>query len=455
MGTFTLTQSQTNKNLYLYPNGDLCTEFADFGDSPNYACVDDDRELPDDDVTYVWWNGVAAAIDLYELQNHTTETGAINYVQIFARTKSHEILQHSTGVFKIICSPDSTCSHVYKSANKSLMTSYDLFSKVWTENPQDSLAWEWSDIDLLCPGVECSSPSIVTPHGTLTLRPNGTGVQTECIPVGDAPNWKCVDESVSDEDTTYNYCATVASKKDLFHLQNHTTETGTIVDITLYARYRKTGAAVSTGFKWWIYTNGGLRDMGFGTYPPNTYATFSKTLVINPVTSVAWTWADVDALQAGYIMNNDTTQTRVTQYYIIVTYEIPDVNPEIRTTQCYVKVNYDAGEVNCCLNKPQQISTNHARNIKMLNFWDGTREVYDLNRSGKSMVLTGSEVYSDSCDHIMCIRDMARHGNVVTISGLSLGYFNGIYRIRQFGWKKISEKPEHYKWILGLEDTEL
>jgi hypothetical protein len=108
--------------------------------------------------------------------------------------------------------------------------------------------------------------------------------------------------------------------------------------------------------------------------------------------------------------------------------------------------------------KPQAISTNHARNTKMINFWNGEREVYDLNRSGKSMVLTGgitdgSPDVTDACTQIICVRDMTRNGAVVTISGLNPVYFNGDYRINQFGWKKIGEKPENYDWILQLESA--
>lgn len=297
IGTFTLTQNQTNKNLYIYPNGDLssCTEFTAVGDNPNYTCVDEDRLTPDEDITYVWWNGIATAIDIYELQNHTTETGTINYVQIYARAKSHLYSQDAAGVYKILCCPNSECSITYASADINLTAAYATYSRVWENNPDDAAAWQWTDIDILAAGIQCSSPTTPAPEAE---------------------------------------------------------------------------------------------------------------------------------------------------------------NPEIRTTQLYVRVNYDE-EVECTLTKPEEISTNHSRNIKMFNFWNGTREVYDLNRSGKSMVLIGSEVYTSSCDTILCVRDMARNGSVVTISGLSLGYFNGNYRINQFGWKKISEKPEHYEWIIQLEDTEL
>ena len=89
----------------------------------------------------------------------------------------------------------------------------------------------------------------------------------------------------------------------------------------------------------------------------------------------------------------------------------------------------------------------------MINFWNGDREVYDLNRSGKSMVLVGSENGTSACSTIICMRDMARNGAIVTVSELTPTYFNSDYRIRSFGWDKISSKPEYYKWILYLEDA--
>jgi len=119
-------------------------------------------------------------------------------------------------------------------------------------------------------------------------------------------------------------------------------------------------------------------------------------------------------------------------------------------------VNYTPPSGSCTPNKPEHISVDHTENIKMLNFWDGSREVYGLNRSGKSMVLVGSEYQSDTCDstcpceHITCMREMGKDGSIITISGLR-SLFNGEFRIRSFGWKHISKKPEYYEWILELE----
>jgi hypothetical protein len=180
---------------------------------------------------------------------------------------------------------------------------------------------------------------------------------------------------------------------------------------------------------------------------------YAHTWTVNPNTSVAWTLAEVRALQAGIGLYGTGSKYAICSRCYIVISASTEVSPEIHTCQTYMKVNYTPDASTCSLSRPEEISTNHSRNIKMLNFWNGTREVYDVNRSGKSMVLTGGEVYTGSCDTILCIRNMARDGNIITISGLNPVYFNGDYRINSFGWNKISEKPERYKWILELESA--
>lgn len=183
---------------------------------------------------------------------------------------------------------------------------------------------------------------------------------------------------------------------------------------------------------------------------------YAHTWTTNPNTLAAWTLAEVQALQAGVgLYGTGTKYATCSRCYIVIGASTV-AYPEIHTCRTYMKVNYSPDASVCTLPKPQEISTNHARNVKMINFWNGDREVYDVNRSGKSMVLTGSMTdgnpdVTDACAQIMCVRDMTRNGAVVTISGLNPIYFNGDYRINSFGWNKISEKPENYDWILELE----
>lgn len=399
MKKFTITQTQSGDNLFLYPNEDLvgCTDFIPFGASPNFACVDDTRLLPDDDTTYVTWSQITEGFDLYEVPDHDKESGAINYVQIFARAKSHNIAQEATGIYKIICSPDGLCTDVYASSDIDLITGYTTYSNVWTVNPKTTAAWTWDDIDLLCIGEKCDSPNITGAAHSTTFRPNAPGSLADCTPVGDAPNWKCVDEAVADEDTTYNKTTTALAERDSFNIPNHTTEVGTITGVTVYIRGKRVGgtgmlqsmiARIKTGGNY--YSSGGV-------FMNLVYNNHAFTWDINPDTVAAWTWADIDALEIGYDILALDGEARLTQCYAIVNYT-ENINPEIRTTQIYAKVNYDADDKVCWLSNPKSISKNHARNVKKLNFWNGEREVYDLNRNGKSVVMEGTERFNDWCN---------------------------------------------------------
>ncbi|GAF74475.1 unnamed protein product, partial [marine sediment metagenome] len=231
------SQSQEDKDLFLYPNADLagCTDFTAVGDSPNYACVDDPILEHDEDDTYVTWSQITEGFDLYELPNHGNDSGTINYVQVYARAKSHETAQSSSGIYKIICSPDGTCTDVYDSDDFNLITGYRTYNNIWTTNPSNLSDWEWSDIDLLCIGEKCDSPT-VTPTRTLTLRPNNVGLRAECTPHNCTVNWMCVDEAIADEDGTYNSSISNGGEYDIFNIEDPPGGLGTISSVTVYVR---------------------------------------------------------------------------------------------------------------------------------------------------------------------------------------------------------------------------
>lgn len=71
--------------------------------------------------------------------------------------------------------------------------------------------------------------------GTLIVRPNAVGTKSDWNPVGSTNNWECVDEMTPDEDATF-VNTTSKNKKDFYNLQNHTTETGFILNVRLYVR---------------------------------------------------------------------------------------------------------------------------------------------------------------------------------------------------------------------------
>jgi len=459
MGTFTISQSQSSANLFLIPSADGCNiDLTPVGEANNWECVDDAISSADDDTTYVESHSTNTKYDLYALPNHTTETGTINYVQLFGRAKSQGYAQHQDGIFKLIITDDA-CGNIYKSDDIDLTTSYANCSKVWILNPRTSIAFTWNDIDNIQAGLECDSPEVSGANEILTIRPNAAGDVTQLTPAGDTPNWKCVDDITKDDmSTVVKILYGESAEYDLYNLTNHTTESGPISKIVVFA---------------WVYIyDAGLVDIktviktGGSTFydeqtpaADNTWILMSTEYAVNPDSAIAWTWGDIDALQAGIYLNPPTVNpdsfVACTQVYVAV-HHTEDVSPEIRTTQVYAKVNYTPPATTCTLNKPEEISVDHSENVKMLNFWNGTREVYGLNRSNKSMVLNGSEYQTDSCnkacpcERITCVRNMGKDGSPITITGLR-ALFNNTYRIRSFGWRHISDKPEYYEWILELE----
>jgi len=187
----------------------------------------------------------------------------------------------------------------------------------------------------------------------------------------------------------------------------------------------------------------------------------------NPNTSAPWTEEELTDAKFGIsLKSNGVYDARCHRFYMIVESEEPVV-PEIRTMGFYAEVHLEPKEIECELNKPERTSFDHARNVQALNFWSGDRAVYDLSRSGKSIVLTGKEFdrgcnkecsskcYQDkcACERLKCIDEMGRRGDEITIEGYSFEPWNKKYRILSFGYKKIQSNPELYEYMLELEEA--
>lgn len=464
MANFTITQTRASQNLFLYPNANGCNiDFTPVGDVNNYQCVDELKNVPDDDDTYVYSSATLALYDLYELPNHTTETGTINYVQVYARGKSHLYSQHQDGTYKIIITDDA-CSNIYKSDDINLINSYTTYNKLWALNPRTTAAWTWDNIDDLQIGVECSSPTITATINSV-FRPNAAGNDNANLRysgavfdgVGDATNYTYVDEGVSDGSTTYLRCVDNAVNLDSYNIPNHDplTQTGTITGVTVYGTMRyKLSPPITITARLTVRIGGTTYYSDYKTLTPN-YGTYSFTWNTDP-SGGAWTWADIDNVEIGVELGTAGTrgEAAITQLYAIVKHLEQTVNPEIHTTQVYAKVNYTPPDSECILVVPSEITADQKQAIKMLNFWDGTRTVYGLHRDGKMAVLTGMQYGSTACEVMQCVRDMAEDGSEITLSGLGDALFNQSYRIISFGYRKVSEKPLLFSWILECEYAE-
>lgn len=153
-----------------------------------------------------------------------------------------------------------------------------------------------------------------------TLRPNAAGDITELTPHGAVNNWQCVDEAVPDEDTTYVDIED-DDKKDLYNLPAHS-GSGTINKITVYQRSKE---AAPEAVSYSVIKIGGIIHYGDLKAMTTSYQTFNHEWAINPTTSVAWTWADIDNLQIGVrldVISGTHNFGYCTQVYVEVDYSL-------------------------------------------------------------------------------------------------------------------------------------
>jgi len=467
MGTFSLTQVQSGKNLWIYPDAAGCvTGLTPFGEASNYLCVDEIRTGYNDDEDYVYSSATDLLRDLYSTPTSEWSglSGTINFIQVYARAKSHLYPQSADGIYKIIMTLDASgCSVFYKSSDLDLLNTYSTLNKVWATNPSTGTDWEWADLSDWQIGVECSSPTLTNYLVSATFRPNGVGDKENlhCWS-SNSPhqpdNYLCVDDVNADGYGTYVFTFqgdAGATLDDLYELENHTTETGNIASVLVFYRVRRwdgtasVAAGVKTGGNEYWETAHDIAQEG-------QWTTYSYQWTQNPDTAAAWTWNDVDNLQAGIKMSmparGPNGSLGCTQLYVVVKYYAA-LNPEIRTTQCYARINYDS-TVTCTLNKPLEISVDHSRNLKMLNFWSGNRVVFDESRNKKTLVAIGREYGTDACDKIDCVKGIGKFGADIVTSGIG-GALDNTFKIASFGWKKITDTPLTYDWILELEYSNL
>jgi len=169
--------------------------------------------------------------------------------------------------------------------------------------------------------------------GIETLRPNGAGDETGLEPTGDPDiNWECVDEEVSDGDTSrVANNVTHELQRDLYNLPA-SSGAGTINKITVYINCKFTGGGAVDGWaKASIKSNATVTD-GAEKYPPSgSYELFSQDWATNPADSQAWEWSDIDALQIGVAIYEETSfeQIRCTQVYVEVDYTAPPVEQAV------------------------------------------------------------------------------------------------------------------------------
>ncbi len=172
--------------------------------------------------------------------------------------------------------------------------------------------------------------------GTETLRPNAPGDQTSIqfqFP-GTGEHYDKVNEETADDFSTFVFTTSASYKRDLYHLDTHDEGSGTINAITVFFRFTgldhqddpatasaraviKTHGEVFTGDE---ETSGGL-----------TFETKAYSWLTNPYTGSAWTWEEIDTLQAGVELKKSGGGyvSACTQVFVTVDYEGEAPPPDI------------------------------------------------------------------------------------------------------------------------------
>jgi hypothetical protein len=150
----------------------------------------------------------------------------------------------------------------------------------------------------------------------LELRPNGSGSTTNLSPHGAPNNWQCVNDSGDgDGDTTYVYTTSNGWREDTYQIQNHASESGTILKVTVKIRARSVGGTSQAATV--IRTHNTVYS-GTQNTLGNSYTVYSTEYTTNPFTGGAWAWNEIDALEAGVRLK--ATGGICTQVWIEVEY---------------------------------------------------------------------------------------------------------------------------------------
>jgi len=157
-----------------------------------------------------------------------------------------------------------------------------------------------------------------------TLRPNGSGSYTQLSRGGEWQNYRCVDEAVADNATSYVYAQGGATELDTYQIDNRSEATGTINSVTVYARARAYNSSACDDMRMQIALRSGSTTY-YGDMITLTgnggWADYSANWTVNPDTGLAWTWPEIDALQAGVKLYDDGSgYPQCTQVYAEVNY---------------------------------------------------------------------------------------------------------------------------------------
>jgi len=153
-----------------------------------------------------------------------------------------------------------------------------------------------------------------------TLRPNAFSYQGVGLEEPEAEAHHTLVDDVTPDEFSTVVISDDAEQFDLYGLPNHSEGSGTINKVTVYIRCNDDEVITHGDCKTVIKTHS-TNYFGSAEVPGGQWATFSTEYALNPNTSAAWTWAEIDALEAGiWLLEADNYCTQV---YVEVDYTPP------------------------------------------------------------------------------------------------------------------------------------
>ncbi|MCP4704748.1 MAG: prepilin-type N-terminal cleavage/methylation domain-containing protein [candidate division Zixibacteria bacterium] len=155
--------------------------------------------------------------------------------------------------------------------------------------------------------------------GTETLRPDGAGSITNLTNSGCTNNYECVDEVSADDDATYVDRKSNSYATDVYSIANSSVGAGTIDSVEVYCRAKK--AQTNGNVRPALYIVGSEYN-GTAQGLTTSYVDYLHSWTTNPNTSSAWTWSDINNLEAGVSIKgqNSGKPAYCTQVWIMVYY---------------------------------------------------------------------------------------------------------------------------------------
>lgn len=162
---------------------------------------------------------------------------------------------------------------------------------------------------------------------TVVLSPSGAGHQTNLSQSGAASNWQAAE--TDDIDISYVYTTEAGYNADFYNLTD-VALTGTINSVTVYIKARSVDNDGTQQAGRTVIRTDGATFVGSNQTLTTSYTDYSTIYALNPFTVAAWTWSQVNALQAGVSLrrsgrtgsgrDQQDIESRATQVWVVVDY---------------------------------------------------------------------------------------------------------------------------------------